>query len=132
MSTVQKSGWVGWVRFAAIILIIDGIISVVQGIAALAAPDYYYVVGPKGLWIFQNVAGAGWWTLILGVLLVLAGLALFSGASWARIVAVIVATVSAVGALVILPAQVWWSLIIIGLDVLVIFAVTVHGRELQD
>ena len=132
MSTVQKSGWVGWVRFAAIILIIDGIISVVQGIAALAAPDYYYTVGPKGIWIFQNVSGAGWWTLILGVLLVLAGLGLFSGASWARIVAVIVATVSAVGALVILPSQVWWSLILIGLDVLVIFAVTVHGRELQD
>jgi hypothetical protein len=130
-SNVQPTGWVGWGRFAAIVLVVSGIFSVVQGIVALAAPDTYFVVTQKGLAIF-NVNGWGWWTMIVGILLVLIGGALFTGATWARVLAVVIAIVSAVGQLFLIPAQPWWALIIIAVDVLVIYAVTVHGRELKS
>jgi hypothetical protein len=67
----------------------------------------------------------------LGVLLILTAVGLFSGAAWARIVAVILAGLSAVVQLMLIPAQPWWSLIVIAIDVLIIFAVIAHGEELR-
>ncbi|MGI9823957.1 DUF7144 family membrane protein [Agromyces sp. Marseille-Q5079] len=132
MSDVKGStGWVGWVGFAAIILILNGVFSLVQGFIALVGSDYYYVVTSGSLILF-DLTGWGWWNVILGAGLLLTGLALFSGAGWARVVAVIVAGLSAVGQLFLIPAQPWWSLIVIAIDVLVIYAITVHGRELRS
>ncbi|HYI32995.1 MAG TPA: hypothetical protein VEX88_05995, partial [Glaciibacter sp.] len=62
-------------------------------------------------------------------LLVLTGIALLTGATWARVVAIIIAGLSAIGQLLLVPAQPWWSLIVIAIDVLVIYAVSAHGRE---
>jgi hypothetical protein len=131
MSDVRKaSGWVGWVGFAGFILILNGAFSVIQGIVALIGSNYYYVV-TNGSLILLDLTGWGWWNLIIGVVLVLTGLALFTGATWARIVAVIAASLSAIGQLLLVPAQPWWALIVIAIDVLVIYAVTAHGRDLQ-
>jgi hypothetical protein len=131
MSDVRKaSGWVGWVGFAAFILILNGAFSVIQGVVALIGSNYYYVVTNGSLILF-DLTGWGWWNLIIGAVLVLTGLALFTGATWARIVAVIAASLSAIGQLLLVPAQPWWALIVIALDVLVIYAVTAHGRELR-
>ncbi|TFV99095.1 DUF7144 family membrane protein [Leifsonia flava] len=123
------SGWVGWVGFAAIILILSGVFSLIQGFVALIGSNYYYAVENGTLFLF-DLTGWGWWNLIIGALLVLTGLALFTGATWARVVAIIVAALSAIGQLLLVPAQPWWALIVIAFDVLVIYAVTAHGREL--
>ncbi|MEN2742429.1 hypothetical protein ABCS02_32020 [Microbacterium sp. X-17] len=132
MSTVRTSSrWVGWVVFAGVVLIVAGLFSVLQGLMAIIGPNQYFVASSGGLWLF-NVNGWGWWSLIVGALLVLTALALFAGQTWARVVAVVLAVLSALGQLVMLPAQPWWSLIIIAVDVLVIYALLVHGRELQD
>jgi hypothetical protein len=131
MSDVKTStGWVGWVAFAAAILILNGVFSLVQGIVALAGSNLYYVVASGSLFLF-DLTGWGWWNLVIGAILLLAGLALLSGATWARVVAVIVAALSAVGQLLLLPAQPWWAIIVIAIDVLVIYAIIVHGRELR-
>ena len=131
MSTDREAtGWVGWIGFAGIILILNGIFSAVQGVVALVGPDAYYVVRDDSLFLF-DITGWGWWNLILGLALAFAGVALFVGATWARVVAVIVAVVSAIGQLLLIPAQPWWSLIVIALDILVIYAVTAHGREVR-
>ena len=137
MSTVNSArtstttGWVGWARFAAVILIISGIFSGIQGLVALIGPNTYYVVSGGDLFLF-DVAGWGWWNLILGVALLLTGLALFTGALWARVVAVVIAVLSAVVQLLLVPAQPWWSFIVIAMDVLIIYAVIAHGSELQN
>lgn len=137
MSTVNsarsstKTGWVGWARFAAVILIISGIFSGIQGLVALIGPNTYYVVSGGDLFLF-DVAGWGWWNLILGVALLLTGLALFTGALWARVVAVVIAVLSAVVQLLLVPAQPWWSFIVIAMDVLIIYAVVAHGEELRN
>lgn len=132
MSEVRKvSGWVGWVGFAAIMLILNGAFSLVQGLIAVIGSNYYYVVTNGSLFLF-DLTGWGWWNIIIGAVLVLTGVALFTGATWARVVAVIAASLSAIGQLFLVPAQPWFALIVIALDVLVIYAVTAHGRELRS
>jgi hypothetical protein len=96
----------------------------------MAPPDGYFIISRGGLFLF-DLTGWGWWTLIVSILLLLTAGALLMGATWARMVAVILAILSAVSQLLLLPAQPWWSAIIIAVDVLVVFALTVHGRELR-
>jgi hypothetical protein len=127
---VASTGWTGWVTFAGIILIIDGVFVGLQGLVALTGPDTYYLSTPRALFLF-DARGWGWWNVALGVLLILTAVGLFSGAAWARIVAVILAGLSAVVQLMLIPAQPWWSLIVIAIDVLIIFAVIAHGEELR-
>lgn len=101
-----------------------------QGLVALIGPNTYYAVTNGNLFLF-DVAGWGWWNVIIGVALLLTGLALFTGAMWARVVAVIIAGLSAVVQLLLVPAQPWWSFIVIAMDVLIIYAVIAHGNELS-
>jgi len=131
MSTaIGRTGWAGWGVFAAVILIVSGVFSGLQGLVALIGPDAYFAVVDGSLFLF-DVQGWGWWNLIIGVLLLLTGLALLAGQTWARVVAIILAVLSAVGQLMLISVQPWWALAIIAVDVLVIYALTVHGRELK-
>ena len=129
MSTVRETAWAGWVRFGAIVLLVSGVFSAIQGLIALIGPNTYYAVSGGSLFLF-DVNGWGWWNLIIGVLLVLTGLALFTGAMWARVVGVILAIISAVVQMMLVPAQPWWSFMVIAMDVLVIYAIIAHGEEL--
>lgn len=130
MSTVTRTRWVGWAKFAGVILLLSGLFHLVQAIIALVGPNTYWAVGGDSLWLL-DLTGWGWWNLIVGVLLVITAGSLVAGQTWARVVAVILAAVSALSQLVILPAQPWWSLIVIALDVLIIYALIVHGKELR-
>ncbi|MBM7503368.1 hypothetical protein ACFPER_07795 [Agromyces aurantiacus] len=130
MSDVRVTGWVGWGWFAGTILIIAGAIDAIYGLIAILQPGSAYFVVTSGTLFLFDVAGWGWWHLLIGVLLILVGLALFTGATWARVVAVILASLNAVGHIFLLPSQPWWSLIVIALDIFVIYALTVHGKEL--
>ena len=127
---VASTGWTGWVRFAGVILIINGVFSGLLGLVALSGPDTYYLATPGALSIF-DARGWGWWNFALGVFLILTSLALISGASWARVAAVVVAGVSAVVQVMLIPAQTWWSFIVIAIDVLIIYAVIAHGDGLR-
>ncbi|WP_127794885.1 hypothetical protein [Agromyces sp. LHK192] len=130
MTDTTATGWIGWGYFAATILLIAGIFDTIQGFVAILAPDSAYFVVDGTLFVF-DIQGWGWWTLIIGLLLVLTAIALYAGQTWARITAVVLAGLSAVGHLFTIPAQPWWSLIVIALDVLVIYALLVHGREMK-
>lgn len=108
-------------------LLMVGMFQVILGLAALFENDYTAVTR-QGLLVF-DLTGWGWVHLIIGIVMVLAGVGLFSGATWARVVAVIVAMVSALAQVTFLAASPVWSLLIIALDVVVIWAVFVHGHE---
>ena len=123
------TGWVGWGVFAAVVLIIAGTIDAFHGLQALIGPDTAFFVGESALFSL-DIQSWGWWHLIIGLLLILTGIALLTGATWARVVAIILAAVNAISHLFLLTAQPWWSLIVITLDILVIYALTVHGKEL--
>jgi hypothetical protein len=119
------------VGFASVILLLDGFFSVVQGLVAVIGPDAYYAVVNGDLFVF-DITGWGWWNIIVGALQLVTSIALLGGAVWARFIAVIIAIVSAVGQLLLVPVQPWWSFFVIAIDVLVIYALIAHGDELRD
>ena len=123
-------GWTGWAFFAAAILFVNGLFSLTQGLILLVGPDTYTSMQDGELVIF-NVTGWAWWNVAIGVLLLATGASLFSGATWARIVAVIMAILSAVSQLFLVPVQPFWSLIVIAIDVFIIYALLVHGDEID-
>lgn len=125
-----STAWVGWVWFAAVMMIMTGSFNAIYGLVALF-DDKYYAVGPQGLLVF-DITQWGWILLIFGIVAVFAGIALFSGAMWARVVAVVLAGVNMIGHMAFMSAYPVWALITIFIDVLVIWAVIVHGSEMKD
>jgi len=119
-----------WLTFASLMMVLVGLFNVIYGLVALFR-DNYYVSVPGGYLLFDLTAW-GWVHLIVGALAVAAGVALLSGALWARVVAVVLAGINALAQLAFLAAYPAWSLIAIALDVLVIWAVLVHGRESRE
>src|SRR4029078_8655103 len=93
--------------------------------------DEVFVVSSSRGTLDMSYTAWGWTHLVTGVILLLAGLGLFTGRMIARIVAVAVAFLSGVVNITFLPAYPIWSVIVIAIDVLVIWAVMVHGRELK-
>lgn len=122
--------WFGWMWFAAIMMIMNGAFSLLYGLVALFR-DTYYTVGPQGLLVF-DLTQWGWILLVLGAVALLAGFALFRGALWARITVVALASVSILAHLAFMSAYPVWGLITIAIDVIVIWAVIVHGEALRE
>ena len=129
-STPRPTGWVGWVYFAGTMLILLGTFNAIEGLVALFN-DQYYVPTRQGLLVF-DLTGWGWIHLIVGGLAVITGIGLFTGAMWARVFGVILAGLNAILQLVFLSANPLWAVIVITLDVLVIWALIVHGDEAKS
>jgi hypothetical protein len=128
MQQDSRSGWaVGYIMFASFILIMIGIFHAIDGLAAIVNNDVYAHIGD---YIFKfNVTTWGWIHLIGGIIVLIAGFSLYGGAVWARTVGVIVALISAIASFASLPYAPVWSIILIVLDVAVIWALTMHGRD---
>jgi len=121
---------VGWTAFASIMMFFLGVWWVIAGIAGILKDDLF-VVTHKYVFTF-SVTTWGWIHLLLGIVVFLAALALFQGAVWARTVGVILGAVSGLIAFAWLPAYPVWGVIFITVSVFVIWALTVHGRDLAD
>ncbi|HWM73947.1 MAG TPA: hypothetical protein VNQ53_09410 [Nocardioides sp.] len=118
--------WYGWIAFAGAMMILLGSFHVIAGLVAIFDEEYF-LVGKSGLVVEVDYTAWGWAHLIIGLIVVFAGWGLFSGQTWARIVAVTLAMLSAVANLAFLSAYPIWSAIMIAVDILVIYAVLVHG-----
>ena len=129
-SSQARTGWVGWLMFAGIMLILVGAFQAIDGLIALFK-DELYVVRPNGLVINIDYTAWGWTHLLLGILLIAAGYAVFSGRVWGRTLGVIAAILSAIVNFAFIPAYPDWSLLIITVDILVIYALIAHGGELR-
>lgn len=129
MTSREVNGWaIGWTAFAAIMMMIIGFFQSFAGLVAILE-DELIVLTPKYL-LQLDVTTWGWIHLILGIVVILAGFALFSGAVWARIVGVLLAMGSLIAMFAWLPYYPIWAIIIITMDVFVIWALTVHGRDI--
>jgi hypothetical protein len=127
----EPTGWLGWIAFAGVMMLLMGTLHAIQGLVALFQ-DTYYLIGSEGLIVSADYTTWGWVHLILGIVVVLAGIALLAGQMWARVVAVILAFGSVLVNIAFLGAYPLWSTIMIAVDVLVIYAVTVHGKEAKS
>lgn len=126
----QPTAWTGWVAFGAMMMILLGSFHAIAGLVALF-DDGYYLVGSNGLVVNVDFTTWGWAHLLIGLVAVAAGFGLFSGAMWARVLGITVAVVSAIANFLWMPAYPIWALTMITLDVLVIYAVAAHGKEMQ-
>jgi hypothetical protein len=129
-SRSEPTGWVGWVAFASAMMVLLGIFQAIEGFVAIF-DDGYYHVAKSGLVVHVDYTTWGWVHLVLGLLIVAAGMGVLTGNVVARTVAVILAGLSAILNLLFIEANPVWSIVIITVDVLVIYALTVHGRELS-
>jgi hypothetical protein len=81
--------------------------------------------------VFQlDATGWGWIHLLVGVVVACAGVAVMAGQTWARIVGITLAVVSALTNFAFIPYYPFWSLTVIALDVFVVWALAVHGRDM--
>jgi hypothetical protein len=124
------SGWAGWVVFAGMMLVLLGFFHIVEGLVAIFDRGYY-LVGPEGLVVNVDYNVWGWVHVIIGIVAVLAGFGLVIGNMAARVVGVGLAMLSALLNLLFIAAYPVWSTIVIALDVIIIYAIIVHGRELK-
>ena len=127
----ETSGWaVGFILFAAIMMLMSGIFQAIQGLIAIFENEFY--VATRN-YLFQFDATTwGWIHLIGGLLVAFAGWALMSGRTWARVVAIALAVLSAIANFAFIPYYPFWSILIITLDIFVIWAVAVHGGDMRD
>lgn len=123
-----KQGIAGGTTFAAaILLLVASFLAIFQGIAAIANDDLF-VVGVKYTYEFDLTAW-GWIHLIFGVLGVLVAAGLMTGAVWARATAIVLAAISIVINFLWLPQYPLWSIVIIALDLIVIWAVATWKND---
>jgi hypothetical protein len=114
----------GWVTFAGVMLFIGGVLNVIYGIAAIG-DSKFFIQDQK--YILSNLNTWGWVTLILGLLQLLGAFSLWAGGLYGRFVAILAASLSAVAALLAIPAYPFWSLAIFAIDIIVIYQVAMYG-----
>jgi hypothetical protein len=124
------SGWaVGGTMFASVMMIVAGIWQSVAGLIAIFENEFYLATRN---YLFQFDATTwGWIHLLVGVLIGLAGMGLLAGQTWARVVGIVLAVLSAIANFLFLPYYPFWSILIIGLDVLVIWALSTRAGDLR-
>jgi hypothetical protein len=127
----ETSGWaVGFILFAAIMMLMSGVFEAIQGLIAIFENEFY--VTTRNYTFQFDATTWGWIHLLLGLVVAFAGWGLLSGRTWARTVAIVLAVLSAIANFLFIPYYPFWSLLIITLDIFVIWAVAAHGGELRD
>ena len=120
------SGWAaGGLIFAASMLMLIGVFQIVAGLVAIIDDEFFVVT--RNYTFDLDVSAWGWIHLLLGVGVLAVGLGLFNQATWAGVGAIAIAMLSAVVNFFFIPYYPIWSLLVIGLDVWVIWALTRPG-----
>lgn len=125
MAGQRTTGWVGWIWFAGGMCVMLGFFNVIAGLVALFN-DTLYVAGQNNLLVFDFTAW-GWIHLIIGVLQLIGGFGLFDGRMRGLVGLLLI--VNAVAQMAFLPVYPVWSILIIALDVVTLYAIVVHGGE---
>ncbi|MFJ1702133.1 hypothetical protein [Kitasatospora sp. NPDC088346] len=123
-----NTAWVtGLVLFAAVVMMVNGVLEIFQGIMAIADDDVF-VSTPR--YVFRlDLTSWGWIHLVLGVLVLLTGLGLLRASAWARYAGIFFASLSMLGSFLSLPYYPLWSLVVLTLDVFVIWALCVYRAD---
>ena len=114
----------GWLAFAGMMLGLAGTFNFIDGLLALANSK---VFAPNAVFVFSDLRTWGWIILVLGVLQVVAAVAIFTGSELARWFGITVAGLSAIGQLLYIQSNPVWSIALVGMDVVIIYALAVYG-----
>jgi hypothetical protein len=127
----RPSGWVGWVVFAGVVMITLGAFHIIDGLVALFEKGFYSV-NSSHLVVHVNYSAWGGAHLALGALFILVGFGVLVGQTWARVVGIALAVISAIINLAFLAAYPVWGVILIALDIVIIYALAMHGGEMKE
>jgi len=116
----------GWAVFAGTILLIVGIFNAIYGLVALFRPRAITVTG-QGV-IVWDFSTWGWILLAIGIVQIAVSLGLFAVQGWARWMAICIAALSAISQIAFFTAYPLWSLLVILLDVLIIWQLSMHWQ----
>ncbi len=120
----------GWIMFAGVIMIVVGVFQSFAGLVAII-DDEFFVLTQEYVVKFDTTTW-GWIHLIIGIVVLASGFGVFSGNVLARTVGVFAAMGSMIAAFFWLPWYPIWGVIIIAINLAVIWALTVHGRDLAE
>jgi hypothetical protein len=116
----------GWVTFAGAMLVLAGVLNVIYGIAAIGDSSFFI---DDARYILSGLNTWGWVIAVLGVFQLFAAFSLWNGGLYGRIVGILAAGLSAIGALMAIPAYPFWSLAIFALDIVIIHQIATRGAE---
>ena len=120
------SGWaVGGVTFAAAVLGLVGIFSIIAGLAAILDDDFFVVT--RNYTFDIDVSAWGWIHLVIGILALGTCIGLIGAKTWAAVAAIVFASLSAIANFFFIPYYPLWSIVVIALDVWVIWSLTRPG-----
>jgi hypothetical protein len=122
------AAWGNWGVFAGVVVLLAGAAHVLIGIVALFDAGFEAEAESDPV-LAIGYSAWGWIHLIGGGVLIAAGAGLFRGVGWARLVAIVFAVLSALGAMTFLPTAPGRGIVLIALDVLIVYALTVHASK---
>jgi hypothetical protein len=126
---MNSKSMAGWIGFAGIIMLVVGTMDFFEGLIALFRDNYYVVTGSSFLVV--NLTTWGWIMIIWGAVLVLAGLGLLAGQTWARWFAIVVVCLNFFAQLGFVGGSAYplWALIVLVLNIIVLYALTARWTE---
>lgn len=130
MATISGKGtWAGaGILFTSAMLLVIGIFDVIQGLVALFKDDVY-VIGSSGLVLTTDWTTWGWALIAWGAVLVLASASLYAGGGFGRWFSIIAVGVNMIAQFAFFPAYPLWSLLVVGVSVVVLWALTFGWRD---
>jgi hypothetical protein len=124
----RPAGWVvGLSLFAGVMMILTGVLNAMEGVVALARNEVYAVT-PRYIFAF-DLTTWGWIQIILGIVVLAAGVGVLTGQLWGRVVGITIAVLTILANFAFIPYYPVWSLLIIALNVFVIWALCVYNRD---
>jgi hypothetical protein len=121
---------VGRATFAATLLLIVGTINIIYGIGALGNANIFHN-GQR--FVFSDLNTMGWVLIVLGIVQLAGGLSLINGNTFGRIIAIVGASLGALGALFSISGpNPWWSLAVFFLCIYVIHGIFVYGDDTAE
>ena len=128
----MESDGFGWKVFAGIMILIVGVLNVFDGLVGLTQENYVKQFTNGQLPVTNNIKTWSWVVLIIGVVMILAGLLIFSGNMFGRVVGILVASLNLLVQLAYLNHNTFWSFTMILIDILVIYGLAAHGGRLDQ
>jgi len=119
----------GLIVFAGVLMIMAGAFQAIAGLVALFENEFY--VATRNYLLEFDATSWGWIHLLIGVLVLFAGLAVLSGQTWGRVVGITLALLSALSNFAFVPYYPFWAMAIIALDVFIIWALAAHGGDVK-
>jgi hypothetical protein len=125
----RPTGWVGWVIFAAIIMMLAGLVDIVYGIGSLLNQNWFLYVNQQ-VYVVDATSG-GWLLIALGTLILISGILLLAGNAFGRIMGVFLATLNIILNLAYIGIAPVWAIIGIVVNAVVLYAIAAHGGEMR-